>query len=90
MPTLKNSVNNTSFEHVEAGSTDEDKRYVSFSVAAGVILVAVIAILGAKMCRKRSAEGTQFQKLQQVQMRGFIDEDDDAFSHEPLSKAGRA
>ncbi|KAH7287110.1 hypothetical protein KP509_32G038500 [Ceratopteris richardii] len=54
--------------------------FVAVAVSVGLICLV-------RSLRKRSAATTEFHKLQQVQMRGFIEEDEEAFSRAPLSKA---
>lgn len=86
-PTTKSSTYNTDVdEHVKTGG--QDKWYLPLSVAAAVVVVAGIVVIGAKTpLRKRSSAATEFRKLQQVQMPDFVDEDEAAFAHAPLSKA---
>lgn len=86
-PTVKSSMNNTDIEPVKTEGEGKDKWYLPFSLAIAVVVVAGIVFLGVKSLKKRSVAATEFHKLRQVQMRGFIDEDEDAFAHAPLSKA---
>lgn len=88
-PTVRPVANNTGIVPVKAGSGGTQEWYFPFFAGMVVVVVALIAIFGSKMSKKGSADGSQFRKLRQVQMRGFIDEDEDAFAHEPLSKADR-
>eukprot|EP00250_Pteridium_aquilinum_P022826 c25761_g1_i1 orf=476-1189(-) len=87
MPTMKSSKNNTSIEPIEAEGKDNNTWHVPVFVAIAVVVVAGGVVVGIKSIRKRSMAATEFHKLRQVQMRGFIDEDEDAFAHAPLSKA---
>eukprot|EP01018_Ginkgo_biloba_P018997 Gb_11514 [translate_table: standard] len=52
--------------------------------AVGVI--AVVVSMGKKFYKKGGSGGTKFQELRQVQMQGFLEDDDDPFVHEPLSR----
>lgn len=85
--TIKSSQSNTRVEPIERESKESNTWYLPVFVAIAVVVVAGGAVLGIKSMRKRSKAATEFHKLRQVQMRGFIDEDEDAFAHAPLSKA---
>lgn len=87
-PTSKSSQNTTSVEPpIKTDVEDKDSWYIPVVMVIAVLVLAAAVVCGVKSIRKRSTAATEFHKLRQVQMRGFIDEDEDAFAHAPLSKA---
>ncbi|MCO5560008.1 hypothetical protein L7F22_013614 [Adiantum nelumboides] len=86
-PTTKSSKDASPVAPVKTDVEDNDSWYIPVVVVIIVLVVAVVVVCGVKSIRKRSMAATEFHKLRQVQMRGFVDEDEDAFAHAPLSKA---
>ncbi|KAI5071647.1 hypothetical protein GOP47_0013898 [Adiantum capillus-veneris] len=86
-PTAKSSKDGSPVVPVKTEEDDNDLWYIPVVAVISVLVVSVCVVCGVKSIRKRSMAATEFHKLRQVQMRGFVDEDEDAFAHAPLSKA---
>eukprot|EP00249_Psilotum_nudum_P028981 c39051_g1_i1 orf=1142-1837(-) len=90
LPTRKSTFNQTSNPPQTTATSGENKWFVPlFSVVVGVAVVLLIVVLGRKLYMERTENHMmQFQNIQRLQMSGILDDDDDAFSHKPLTYGG--